>query len=85
MADPLTERSSAFASGPADTTRGQMERAGHAAEGVANEMQDQARQGMDTVRSNLSGALDKSLKEQPMATLAIAAAAGFVLGALWKT
>ena len=27
----------------------------------------------------------KSLKNQPMATLAIAAALGFVLGAIWKT
>jgi len=28
--------------------------------------------------------VDKSMKEQPMATLGVAAVIGFVLGALWK-
>ncbi len=30
-------------------------------------------------------AIDTSLKQQPMATLAIAGALGFLLGALWKS
>jgi ElaB/YqjD/DUF883 family membrane-anchored ribosome-binding protein len=30
-------------------------------------------------------ALNTSLKQQPMATLALAGAAGFLLGALWKS
>jgi ElaB/YqjD/DUF883 family membrane-anchored ribosome-binding protein len=30
-------------------------------------------------------ALDRSVKDQPMATLAFAAVVGFVLGAIWKT
>jgi ElaB/YqjD/DUF883 family membrane-anchored ribosome-binding protein len=37
------------------------------------------------VAGNIKGAVDKSLRDQPMATLAIAAALGFVLGALWKS
>lgn len=37
------------------------------------------------VAGNLRQAVDTSVKEQPMATLAIAGAIGFVLGALWKT
>ena len=37
------------------------------------------------VAGNLKGALDKSVKDQPMATLAMAAAVGFVLGAIWKS
>ena len=37
------------------------------------------------VAGNFKGALDKSVKDQPMATLALAAAVGFVLGALWKS
>ena len=37
------------------------------------------------VAGNMKGAVDKSLKDQPMATLAVAAAVGFVLGALWKS
>jgi len=30
-------------------------------------------------------AVDKSIKDQPMPTLAVAGATGFVLGALWKS
>ena len=37
------------------------------------------------VASNLKGAVDQSVKDQPMATLAVAAVLGFVLGALWKS
>jgi ElaB/YqjD/DUF883 family membrane-anchored ribosome-binding protein len=37
------------------------------------------------VAGNFKGALDKSVNEQPMATLAMAAILGFVLGALWKS
>lgn len=66
----------------------QMERAGHAAEGVAARTGDQAREAgrsMHNVADSFSTALDKSLHDQPMATLAVAAAVGFVLGALWKS
>jgi len=34
---------------------------------------------------NVKTAVDKSIKDQPMTTLAVAAAVGFVLGALWKS
>jgi hypothetical protein len=33
---------------------------------------------------NFKPYVDKSMKDQPMATLGIAAVIGFVLGALWK-
>jgi ElaB/YqjD/DUF883 family membrane-anchored ribosome-binding protein len=36
------------------------------------------------VAGNLKGAVDKSVREQPMTTLALAAIAGFILGAMWK-
>ena len=36
------------------------------------------------VAGNFKGAVDKSIREQPMATLALAAIAGFVLGTMWK-
>ncbi len=42
-------------------------------------------QRMQDVAENFKGAVDKSVKEQPMMTLIAAAAVGFVLGALWKT
>ena len=37
------------------------------------------------VAGNLKSAVDTSVKDQPMATLAVAAVLGFVLGALWKS
>ena len=58
------------------------------AERIANRIAEQGREAserMQEVAGNFKGALDKSIKEQPMATLAIAAMAGFVLGALWKS
>jgi ElaB/YqjD/DUF883 family membrane-anchored ribosome-binding protein len=58
-----------------------------AMEDVASRIAEQGRaagQQMREVAGNISGAVDKSIKEQPMATLAVAAVVGFVLGALWK-
>jgi ElaB/YqjD/DUF883 family membrane-anchored ribosome-binding protein len=57
-------------------------------EGVASGAAGQMREVSDRtgeVAGNFKGALDKSVKDQPMATLALAAAVGFVLGALWKS
>ncbi|MFT3731083.1 MAG: hypothetical protein QM780_06600 [Hyphomicrobium sp.] len=39
---------------------------------------------MQKVARNFSTALDKSVTEQPLTTLGMAVAAGFVLGAIWK-
>jgi ElaB/YqjD/DUF883 family membrane-anchored ribosome-binding protein len=58
------------------------------AERVANRVSEQGREAgerMQEVAGNFKGALDKSIKDQPMATLASAAIVGFVLGALWKS
>jgi ElaB/YqjD/DUF883 family membrane-anchored ribosome-binding protein len=57
-------------------------------EGLASGAAGQMREASDRtgeVAGNFKGALDKSVKDQPMATLALAAAVGFVLGALWKS
>ncbi len=66
-----------------------------AAQGVARQVEDFAGKAMDQgreagdrvqeVAGNVKGALDKSIRDQPMATLAGAAVVGFVLGALWKS
>ena len=40
---------------------------------------------VQAVAGNLKDAVDKSVRDQPMATIVIAAALGFVLGALWKS
>jgi ElaB/YqjD/DUF883 family membrane-anchored ribosome-binding protein len=37
------------------------------------------------VAGNMQKAVDKSLTDQPYTTLAMAAAVGFVLGAIWKS
>ena len=68
----------------ADTVRDVADQAGQ----VAGRVADQAREvgGMvQDVSGNFKGAVDKSLKEQPMATLAVAAVLAFVLGAIWKS
>jgi ElaB/YqjD/DUF883 family membrane-anchored ribosome-binding protein len=39
---------------------------------------------LQRVGKNFSNAVDKSVTEQPITTLGMAVAAGFVLGALWK-
>jgi len=61
-----------------------------AIEGAEAAVRDLAGQGREAgervgeVAGNLKTAIDKSLKDQPLTTLAMAAALGFVIGALWK-
>jgi ElaB/YqjD/DUF883 family membrane-anchored ribosome-binding protein len=58
------------------------------AERMASRVSEQGREAgerMQEVAGNFKGALDKSIKDQPMATLASVALVGFVLGALWKS
>jgi ElaB/YqjD/DUF883 family membrane-anchored ribosome-binding protein len=53
---------------------------------LASEAVDQLRDSdAGEVAGNLKSAVDKSVKDQPIVTLAMAAAVGFVLGALWKS
>ena len=71
-----------------DKATDQIKRVADTAESVGHRVADQGRQaaeGVQDVAGNLKGALDKSIKDQPMATLAVAAMVGFVLGAIWKT
>jgi X-X-X-Leu-X-X-Gly heptad repeat protein len=57
------------------------------AQELATKAMEQAReytgQAQEAVK-NFKPFVEKSMKEQPMATLAVAAAVGVVLGALWK-
>ena len=58
------------------------------AERVASRVSEQGREAGERMQEgagNFKGALDKSIKDQPMATLASVALVGFVLGALWKS
>jgi ElaB/YqjD/DUF883 family membrane-anchored ribosome-binding protein len=58
------------------------------AQDIASRAQDlagQARDQVGEVAGNVKGAIDKSVKDQPLTTLLAAAAVGFVIGALWKS
>jgi ElaB/YqjD/DUF883 family membrane-anchored ribosome-binding protein len=69
-----------------DQATDQIKKVAGQVEGYASEAMDKLRDtGAREVAGNLKGAVDKSVKDQPMATLAVAAALGFVLGALWKS
>lgn len=60
----------------------------HSAEQTARNVAQQGREAgerMQEVAGNFRTAVDKSVRDQPMATLAVAAALGFVVGALWKS
>jgi ElaB/YqjD/DUF883 family membrane-anchored ribosome-binding protein len=78
-----TERFERMADKASDQLKHLADRAEDAAGRVAEQSRD-AGERMHEVAGNFKGAVDKSVKEQPMATLALAAIAGFVLGALWK-
>ena len=69
-----------------DIATDQLKKVADRAESLADDAINKLRNtGAGDVGSNLKGAVDKSVKDQPMATLALAAALGFVLGALWKS
>jgi ElaB/YqjD/DUF883 family membrane-anchored ribosome-binding protein len=72
----------------ADRATDQFGRMADQVEGVASRVADQGRQvgeQVSQVADRFKGAVDKSVKDQPMTTLALAAVVGFVLGALWKS
>lgn len=53
------------------------------ASGIAARAREVATNAED-VAENFQTALDRSVRDQPLTTLAAAAAVGFVLGAIWK-
>ncbi|MDQ8699114.1 hypothetical protein [Hyphomicrobium sp. LHD-15] len=64
------------------------EKTGEHIERVVQNVADQGRQATEQVQvvaDNFKTALDKSVKDQPLTTLAVAAGLGFVIGALWKS
>lgn len=44
----------------------------------------EASESAQQVADNFQQAVDRSVKDQPLTTLALAAVAGFTLGAIWK-
>ena len=88
MAQSTPTRGSDPVSDLKDKASDQFKKVADQAEDVVSRVTEQGREAterMGEVAGNLKGAVDRSVKHQPMATLAVAAALGFVLGALWKS
>jgi ElaB/YqjD/DUF883 family membrane-anchored ribosome-binding protein len=88
MAESSFGRPSGQMSDLKDKAADQLGRAVDQAENMADQVAEQGREAgerMQEVAGNFKGALNRSVKDQPVATLAMAAAVGFVLGALWKS
>ena len=83
LKESATERVENMAERATDQLRSMADRAGNTASRVADQGREAGERVQD-VAGNFKGAVDKSVREQPMATLALAAIAGFILGAIWK-
>jgi ElaB/YqjD/DUF883 family membrane-anchored ribosome-binding protein len=82
--EQTTEQFDIMADRAKDRFRNVADQAERVASRVAEEGRD-AGERVQEVAGNIKGAVDRSVKDQPMATLAMAAVVGFVLGALWKS
>ena len=66
----------------------QAQRVASQVEGAAQAVAEQGRQIQDNVQvvaNNFRTAFEKSMRDQPYTTLAMAAGIAFVLGAIWKS
>lgn len=66
----------------------QFDRIANTVEGAVKTVADRGRDVGDNVQEvagNFKHAVDTSVRDQPMATLAAAAVIGFILGAIWKS
>lgn len=89
------DRMRAGAASVADKATEMARDAGAKLERAVDSASDMARRGAESSREageqvqkvagNMKKAVQKSIDEQPMTTLAMAAAVGFVVGALWKS
>jgi ElaB/YqjD/DUF883 family membrane-anchored ribosome-binding protein len=71
----------------ADTTTDKFEDVTQSAEVIVNQLAEQAREyggKAKEVAKSFKPYVENSMKDQPMATLAVASVIGFVLGAIWK-
>jgi ElaB/YqjD/DUF883 family membrane-anchored ribosome-binding protein len=71
----------------ADVATDKVKNAAESAEEIAGKVAEQDREYVEKAQDavkNFKPYVDKFMKEQPMATLGVAAVIGFVLGALWK-
>jgi ElaB/YqjD/DUF883 family membrane-anchored ribosome-binding protein len=84
MASQVAEKAADYASKAGE----KLDQAYDSADATVRAVAEQGREAGERVQEvagNMKSAIDKSVKEQPMATLAVVAVLGFVLGALWKS
>lgn len=89
-----SKRMPGHASGSGDAVKDAMNAVNEAGQGAVKTMQEvadtvtqQGRQAADGIRdvaSTFADAVEESLEKRPIATLGMAVAAGFLLGALWQ-
>lgn len=72
-------------SGSVEELKGKAKQSFDAASDRVQEVAGEAKHQVEEVAGNVKGVIDRSVKDQPLATLAMAAAIGFVVGALWKS
>lgn len=84
ITEAASDKANEIAGKAGEKLEGAMETADAAMRDIADRT-GQAGQQMQKVAGNMKTAVDKSLKDQPMTTLAIAAMMGFAIGALWKS
>lgn len=84
IADKVADKASQYASMAGEKLEGAYESADATVRSVAEHGRE-AGERVQEVAGNMKSAVDKSIKDQPMATLAVVGALGFVLGALWKS
>ena len=84
LKEKVTDQFERIADKATDTFRDVADRAEQLAGRVAEQSRDAGNK-VQEVAGNLKGAVDKSIEDQPMATLAMVAVLGFVLGAIWKS
>lgn len=84
VASQVADKAAEYASKAGEQIEGAMQSADATVRSVAEHGRE-AGERVQEVAGNFKSAVDKSVKDQPMATLAVVAALGFVLGALWKS
>lgn len=88
MSSSTPYKSSMSANDPTAAVKARIDDARDYASDVASDVARSSREAgaqVQEVAGNFKGALDKSLTDQPMATLGVAALVGFVIGAIWKS
>ena len=84
----MSQASGATVQNLKDKAQEQVDKAASQIEDTAKSMAEQGREASENVQEvlgNVKGAVEKSLKDQPLTTLALTAAAGFIIGAIWKS